>query len=66
MGVDAARVIDGRKFMWDGTLYGSQDEAEKARAAYVAEKFEARLVEDQGQFLVYTRRVVTEPVGAHE
>ncbi len=50
--------IDEKKFMWDGSVYGSRIEAEKARDAYGAEGFETRLVEEDGKVLVYTRRAV--------
>ncbi len=56
------RVFDGHKFMWDGETYGSRAEAEAKRAEYAAQRFETQLIEEDGQSLLYTRRVVTEVV----
>jgi len=62
MSPNLAQVIDGKKFMWDGTVYESQEAASKAMVAYQQDNFEVRLVEEPGTFLVYTRRVVKEVV----
>jgi hypothetical protein len=55
-----ARFFDGMKFMWDGKDYESRDEAEKTKQEYEQKNFETRVVEVEGKFQVYTRRVVTE------
>ena len=60
MAAPQARVIDGKKFMWDGREYESAAEAEKAKGEYEKERFETRIVEEDGKIHVYTRRVVTE------
>lgn len=62
MATQRAQVIDGMKFMWDGKEYGDATEAGKAKEVYEADKFEARIVEEEGTFHVYTRRVVSEVV----
>lgn len=49
--------VDGRKFMWDGRTHESREAALAAGKAYESEGFEAHLGEDQGKFLVYTRRL---------
>lgn len=54
--------IDGRKFMWDGELFPSREAAENQCKEYRAKGFETHLIEDNGQVVVYTRRVVTEAV----
>ncbi len=51
-------TLDGKKFMWDGIVYGSKPEAEKVLDGYRADAFEAQLVEHEGSYLVYTRRAV--------
>ncbi len=51
-------VLDGKKFMWDGTVYASKADAEKTRDGYRADAFEVQLVEHEGSYLVYTRRAV--------
>jgi len=56
------RVIDGKKFMWDGKEYENAEEADEARARYEKDGFEAQIVEEEGKIHVFTRRVVTEVV----
>jgi hypothetical protein len=51
-------IRDGKKFMWDGRPYASSEEALHAGEAYRNDKFEVCVVEEEGQFLVYARRVV--------
>jgi len=50
------------KFMWDGEIYDSRQAAEAKKAEYEKDNFEVRLFEQEGKFLLYTRRVVTEVV----
>ena len=54
-----SRKVDGRKFMWDGTDYGSEGDANAAADKYRSEGFEAVVVAGD-KFHVYTRRVVTD------
>ncbi len=56
------RFLEGHKYMWDGEAYESREAAEAKRNEYADNEFETQLVEEQDQFLVYTRRVVTEVV----
>ena len=62
MAPENVRLFDGSKFMWDGEAYESRDAAEAKRNEYADGKFQTELVEQEGTFLVYTRRVVTEVV----
>lgn len=48
---------DGKKFMWDGHVYGNREEASKVEESYRRESFEVYVAEVEGQFSVYTRRV---------
>ena len=57
-------INDGKKFLWDGQLYDSKEEAARVAESYQNEKFEIRIVEEDGKFLVYTRRPVKEWVAA--
>mgnify|MGYP003565943439 CR=1 FL=1 len=63
---DLAKIIDGKKFMWDNVLYGTKAEAEEVKNKYAADNFEVELIEEkieeETKFLVYSRRVVTEIV----
>lgn len=51
-------VLDGKKFMWDGQVYSTQEESAANEQAYQRESFEVRVVAEDGKFLVYTRRAV--------
>jgi hypothetical protein len=57
-----AEKMDGKKFMWDQQNYPTEKEALDKLAEYEKDGFETRLVKKENQFLVYTRRVVTEIV----
>ncbi|MDH4218043.1 MAG: hypothetical protein OEY18_06215 [Candidatus Aminicenantes bacterium] len=59
---DTSKVIDGKKFMWDGVVYESEQEAQDVKQKYESDNFEVELVEEEKQYLLYTRRVVTEIV----
>jgi hypothetical protein len=48
--------------MWDGRPYATRDEALLAEETYRHDRFEACVAEEEGQFLVYTRRVVSNAV----
>ena len=57
-----AKNIDGKKFMWDGNAYENEETAKAAEKSYSAEGFETRVVQDNGKYEVYTRRIVTEVI----
>ena len=59
---EQARFFDGKKFMWDGEEYDSEKKAKAAQKQYKENGFEVELYRDEGNVLVYTRRVVTEIV----
>jgi len=52
--------FDGMKFMLDGCVYDSREDAEKAMESYRNDGFDVRLLEEDGKFLVFSRRVVKE------
>lgn len=57
-----ARFIDGEKFMWDGEVYDAREAAEAKKKEYEDAQFETHMVETEGSYLVYNRRVVKEVV----
>ena len=59
---DLAKKVDGKKFMWDKGQYSTEQEAHEKMARYEKDGFEVECVEESGQYLVYTRRLVTEIV----
>ena len=60
--MDNVKMIDGKKYMWDGEEYESEAAAQENISKYNEENFETRLLEEEGKYLVYTRRLVTEIV----
>ncbi|MGD8537982.1 MAG: hypothetical protein PVI66_04615 [Candidatus Aminicenantes bacterium] len=59
---DASKIINDRKVMWDGVEYETEKEAQDVKKTYEDGNFEVELVEEEGKYLLYTRRVVTEIV----
>jgi len=59
---DSFKIIDGKKFMWDGETYEAMDAAKTAEEGYKKDNFETRIMEEEGKPLVYTRREVKEIV----
>ena len=60
--MELARTFGGRKFMWDGVTYQNQKEAEEVRQKYRDDGFDVELVEEEGKYFLFTRRVVKEVV----
>ena len=59
---DISKIINGKKFMWDGVVYESKKEAEDTMRKYKDDNFEVELIEEEKKHLLYTRRVVKEIV----
>ena len=64
MSPNLAMIRDGKKFMWDGQLYDTHEEASRAAKAYHEEDFQIQIGEEHGKFLVYSRRTAKEVVVA--
>lgn len=62
MSPNLSLICDGKKFMWDGRVYATREDLSLQGEAYQKDHFEVRVVEQDGQFFVYTRRVVKEVV----
>jgi hypothetical protein len=58
--VDNFKIIDGQKYGWDGEDYESESAARENLAKYNKDGFETQLIEEDGKYFVFTRRVVTE------
>ena len=54
--------IDGRKFLWDGQMFATCEDAARQSETYKKDNFEVQMVEVSGSYLLYTRRVVKEVV----
>ncbi len=57
MDIPLAKKVNGKKFMWDGVVYDSDDQAQQVMEGYAKDGFEVEKVAEEGQFLVYSRRV---------
>ena len=64
MTVPLARKVEGKKYLWDGVAYDSQDQAQQALEAYRQDGFEVQMFAENGQYLVYSRRVATVQSGS--
>jgi hypothetical protein len=62
MSTNLAMISDGKKFMWDGQPYATKEQATGAEQSYRKDNFEVRVIEQGGEFFVYTRRVVKQVV----
>ncbi len=62
MSPNLAMISNGKKFMWDGQLYATRAEASNVEKSYQDDNFEVCLVQQEEQFLLYTRRIVKEVV----
>ena len=60
--VDNYKILEGKKFMWDGSKYENKAQAREAENKYKEDGFETKLLEENDLVLVYTRRVVEEIV----
>ena len=60
--MDNVKIFNGKKFMWDGKTYTTESEALKVKEEYEKNNFETRLVSEENDHFLFTRRVVTEVV----
>ena len=60
--MDNVKIIEGSKYMWDGVDYESKAAAMENIIKYNDENFQAELLEEEGKYLIYTRRLVTDIV----
>lgn len=59
---DLSKIIDGKKFMWDGEVYESEKAAQEVKKKYEEDNFDVELIQEDNKHFLYTRRVVTEIV----
>jgi len=62
MDVELVRYDGNSKFMWDGEIYQDREGMESMKGDYEGNNFEVRVFEQEGSYLLYTRRVVKESV----
>lgn len=59
MAIELAKRFEGKKFMWDGMEYGSEQQAREVMEKYKKEGFEVEVVKEGNKYLVYSRREVS-------
>lgn len=59
---DSYKIIESKKFMWDGKIYNTEDEAKNVANGYEKDNFETRIILEEGKYLIYNRREVKEEV----
>ena len=59
MTVPLARKVNGKKFMWDGVVYDNDESTQQVMEDYAKDGFEVEKFVEDGQFLVYSRRIAT-------
>jgi hypothetical protein len=60
--MELARNIDGKKYMWDGRSYSNEQEMKQIKKTYLDKGFEVQVVEEENQYFLFSRRLVTEVV----
>ncbi len=59
MTIPLARKLEGKKYLWDGGTHPTEEEAQEVMRGYEKDGFETRMFVEDGQYLVYSRRLVT-------
>lgn len=56
---DIMKIIENKKYMWDGRTYDEKS-AKETGEAYSKDGFDIKILQEGGQHLIYTRKVVKE------
>ena len=60
--MELVKIINGKKFMWDGATYLEEKGALEKAQEYKNTGFEIGMISEEGRFFVFTRRLVKEIV----
>lgn len=60
--MELARVINEKKYMWDGKVYSTDNERREIAQKYKDDGFEVENVDEEGQLYLFTRRLVKEVI----
>lgn len=60
--MELAKIINGKKFMWDGNDYPEKKNASEIEQKYKNNGFETEVLEEGNKYFVFTRRVVKEVI----
>lgn len=55
-------TVDGKKFLWDGNLFESHEDAARQAEKYENDNFEVHLLDEGNRCFVYSRRFVKQVV----
>ena len=62
MDIENVRYEGSSKFMWDGEIYEDRASMKSKKEEYTGKNFEVLIFEQDGNYFLYTRRVVKEIV----
>ena len=60
--MDLARILKGKKFMWDGGTCSDEKSAKETAQNYEKDGFETEVLKEKDDLYVFSRRVVEEVV----
>ena len=60
--MDLAKIIKGKKFMWDGETCPDEKSAKETALKYKNDGFETEVLKEENNFFIFTRREVKEVV----
>jgi hypothetical protein len=58
--MENVKILDEKKYMWDGRTYMSESEANTIKEEYEKNNFETLMVQEEEKYFLLTRRIVTE------
>jgi len=58
--MEKVKILDEKKFMWDGRTYMSESEANTIKVEYEKNNFETIMVQEEEEYFLFTRKVVAE------
>ncbi len=60
--MDLGRLINKKKYMWDGKEYPDEKSAKDVAQGYKKDGFETEVLEEDKKYYVFSRRVVKEVI----
>lgn len=64
MSAPLAAKFEGKKYMWDGAVYETEEQARITAESYQKQGFEVRVSPNSDKYLVYSRRVAVAQTAA--
>ena len=60
--VALSKIVDGKKFMWDGGEYPDKKNALEIAQKYIRDGSEVKVIEEEKKYFVFTCRAIKEVV----